>query len=120
MFNLRHAQARNVVERIFGVFKKRFQIFSKPTEWPTTTQAKLVHALAVIHNIIRVHDSGDMMNIGKNYLAPEGESVDSGTLAGELSAADKASAETMRDNIATAMWQSYQLWLSKKRRRLLL
>ena len=53
LFNLRHAQARNCVERIFGVFKKRFPILSRPNEYPYRTQVKLVLALAALHNFIR-------------------------------------------------------------------
>ncbi len=32
LFNLRHAQLRNVVERIFGVVKKRFPVLTRATE----------------------------------------------------------------------------------------
>ncbi|WOG95454.1 hypothetical protein DCAR_0414773 [Daucus carota subsp. sativus] len=41
LFNLRHSSLRNVVERIFGVFKSRFTIF------------KLVLACARVHNFLQ-------------------------------------------------------------------
>ena len=59
LFNLRHAQAREIVVRTFDVFKLRFQIFSKPLEWSVETQVRLGHALAVVHNIIRLYDPDD-------------------------------------------------------------
>src|SRR5689334_19273528 len=34
LFNLRHAQLRNVIERIFGVLKKRFAILNTPMQYP--------------------------------------------------------------------------------------
>ena len=30
LFNLRHASLRNIIERCFGVFKRRFRILSTP------------------------------------------------------------------------------------------
>ena len=33
LFNLRHASLRNIIERIFGVVKRRFQIFDKTPEY---------------------------------------------------------------------------------------
>ncbi len=56
LFNLRHAQLRNVVERIFGVFKNRFHIFDKARNgYSMETQVKLVHALTGLHNFINTY-----------------------------------------------------------------
>src|ERR1700731_2614135 len=62
LFNLRHTQLRNIIERIFGVFKKRFKVLVIPQEYNIKTQAKLVSALAVLHNFIRIHDPEDLPN----------------------------------------------------------
>ena len=119
LFNLRHAQARNVVERIFGVFKKHFQIFSKPVEWPVETQAKLVQVLAVVHNIIRLYDPQD--NLSNEVIASEERIIQAadnvGTLGRELSTAERDEAELFRDHIASEMWDSYQDELARRRRR---
>lgn len=117
LFNLRHAQARNVVERIFGVFKKRFQIFAKPVEWPVETQAKLVQALAVVHNIIRIYDPQDDLRdqiIGADDHVNEA-SEDVGKLGKEMSSAERNAAEVFRDNIASDMWDSYQEEVARRR-----
>jgi hypothetical protein len=37
LFNLRHAQLRNVVERIFGIVKRRWSIFTRAQEYPIET-----------------------------------------------------------------------------------
>jgi hypothetical protein len=43
LFNLRHAQLRGVVERIFGAFKNRFHIFDKPRDgYSLETQVAIV------------------------------------------------------------------------------
>ena len=59
LFNFRHAQLRNVIERIFGVMKKRFRVLLLPQEYPIVTQVQLVSALAVVHNFIRLFDPRD-------------------------------------------------------------
>jgi hypothetical protein len=52
MFDLQHAMLWNAVERIFGIFKRRFPILTKPVEYPVGVQSRVVIALAVIHNLI--------------------------------------------------------------------
>ncbi|KAK9156845.1 hypothetical protein Scep_003419 [Stephania cephalantha] len=53
LFNLRHASLRNVVERLFGIFKSRFTIFKTTPPFPFKIQAKLVLACAGLHNYLR-------------------------------------------------------------------
>jgi hypothetical protein len=50
LFNYRHSSLRNVVERTFGVFKRRWRIFDRPHKFSITTQVKLVYALVAVHN----------------------------------------------------------------------
>ena len=51
MFNLRHALLRNVVERIFGVLKRQWQILGgKGCEYSINTQADLFCALVGLYN----------------------------------------------------------------------
>ena len=38
LYNLRHGQQRNAIERIFGVLKKRFPILNVPPEYPIQEQ----------------------------------------------------------------------------------
>ena len=58
LFNLRHAQLRNAVERIFGVWKRRFKVLSSPPEWRNIDDAmNVLRALAALHNLIRHCDS---------------------------------------------------------------
>ena len=44
---------RNVIERIFGIFKSRFTIFKSAPPFPYKTQAELVLACAGLHNFLR-------------------------------------------------------------------
>lgn len=53
LFNHRHASLRNVVERIFGIFKSRFLIFKSAPPFPYETQAEIVLACVGLHNFLR-------------------------------------------------------------------
>ncbi|ETV86841.1 hypothetical protein H257_01896 [Aphanomyces astaci] len=59
LFNLRHAQLRNVVERIFGILKKRFPVMSYPVEYDYQFQVDLVMSLCTLHNFIRLQNVQD-------------------------------------------------------------
>jgi len=104
LFNLRHASARNVIERAFGVLKKRFRILLLPTHYPLDIQARIPVALCVVHNFIMlhhpsdqpIHDDDDPMG-GSNEgdgSGDEGEDEDDGDV-------------NMRDRIARQMWDDY-------------
>lgn len=118
LFNLRHASARNVVERIFGVVKKRWSILTRPSQFSMGIQAQIPPALAALHNFIHTHDSGDVYQYTSDGFGeplrdgdedPEPGQPDTGVLAHTaVSQAEKAAAGRRRDRIAEQMWASYQ------------
>ncbi|KAH9110728.1 hypothetical protein AeMF1_014577 [Aphanomyces euteiches] len=107
LFNLRHSSCRNVIERTFGVVKKRFPILSRMPSYPYKRQVSIVLADCTIHNFIRCHqgftdeydveDEADLSPIQQNHTS--NEEMDE--------AQDALGAAVMRDSIATAMWASY-------------
>jgi len=107
LYNLRHSQACNIVERIFGVAKKHFSILRETNEYPMLTQAKIVSACGVTHNFIRNFDPDDM----PEPVEPEGISpaLYTGDLgAGSIGPQETRRASKQREDIAKAMWLSYQ------------
>lgn len=52
LFNLRHSSLRNAGEYIFGVMKRRFEIFERPPEYTLQTQIQLVFVVTALHNFI--------------------------------------------------------------------
>jgi hypothetical protein len=108
LYNLRHASAWNVIERIFGILKKCFMILTHPSKYDMTIQARLPHALCAVHNFIRIHDEDEI-----NEFAPDLHDQNPGDFYEELAAGlavctEKEQAEIRQDNIAQAMWESYQ------------
>ena len=63
LFNLRHASLQNVIERIFGVLKRRFRILLLAPEYKMDIQNRLPAALSALHNFIRTHDPDDETEI---------------------------------------------------------
>ncbi|XP_021737923.1 uncharacterized protein LOC110704448 [Chenopodium quinoa] len=59
LFNLRHSSLRMVMERAFGVLKKRFSVLDAEPFWPYETQVDVVLACCVLHNYLRGVDPND-------------------------------------------------------------
>jgi hypothetical protein len=68
LFNLRHAQLRSVIERIFGVVKRKFKILASAPEYTIPTQSKIILAVCVLWNFIRCHDPDDAEPFDCNEL----------------------------------------------------
>jgi hypothetical protein len=119
LFNLRHASARNVIERIFGVLKRRFRILVIPPEYDMKTQVRLPAALAALHNFIRDHDPSEVEDFDgedEDLDDPQpGEPVSMGDLAeGVPRRAERRQADDLRDRIAKAMWEDYRRELRER------
>ncbi|KAH1203536.1 Protein ALP1-like [Glycine max] len=59
LFNLRHASARNVIERSFGVLKKRWSILRTLSFFDIKTQIRIINACFMLHNFIRDEQHSD-------------------------------------------------------------
>ncbi|KNE97466.1 hypothetical protein PSTG_09300 [Puccinia striiformis f. sp. tritici PST-78] len=123
LFNLRHAMLRNVVERTFGTWKKRFPILVHPLEYSLATQGNLVLALAVLHNMIIEHKGHSQYFEDPDYDggAPDDEEIpddeDNGTDELALSRAQARAAHKLwRDTLAQDMWDQYTSYLQQRNR----
>lgn len=107
LFNLRHASLRNVIERIFGIFKSRFTIFKTPPPFPYVTQAELVLACAGLHNFLRKECRSDEFLVependsSPSHLDIEEENLE---LLSQTQQQQRADANAWRLTIAEAMW----------------
>ena len=118
LFNLRHASARNIIERIFGILKNRFAILQHNPSLTPKVQAHLPAALAALHNIIHKYDPEEIdSHIGEldvpeydlDKLDPEPQEDTEGELAkGPPKRAEKKGIERRRDEMANQMWIQYQ------------
>lgn len=58
-FNMKHAKARNVIERCFGLLKGRWKILASPSFFSIKTQVRIIMACCLLHNLIRKFMSHD-------------------------------------------------------------
>ena len=119
LFNLCHAQARNCIERIFGVLKKRFRILLLSPEYKKDKglQNRIPSALVAIHNFIRHHDHNEEKLPGSDADSIHPSAGDTSTPlpippATQSAAAARRDIDNRRDTIAQAMWDSYQMILT--------
>jgi hypothetical protein len=112
LFNLRHAKARNVIERIFGVVKRRFCLMVAAPEYSLETQSKIIRAICVLHNFIHVHNPDEdlgVLDAEPLQWIPRRSAMDFG---GSVSPAERNRANTRRDDIAERMWTQYQEYIA--------
>ena len=104
LFNIRHASARNVIERIFGVIKRRFRILLIAPEYSLDIQARIPAVLCAIHNVIRAHDVDDIIP----EMDPDsGNPNDHDHIASSAAAEELDHPSEIRDRIAQQMWEDY-------------
>jgi DDE superfamily endonuclease len=104
LFNLRHASARNVIERIFGVVKRRFRILLIAPEYSLDIQARIPAALCAIHNFNRTHDAEDIV---PEIDIDNGNPNDHDYVASAAAAVQLDHPSEIRDLIAQQMWEDY-------------
>ena len=108
---------RNVIERIFGVLERRFQILIVSPHYNIKLQAQIPAALIALHNFIHLHSQRDKE--GGEGDETEGEDVsdcDEG-LADNLDAAVDTGDDATKawcDSITEAMWVNYQWVLQEQ------
>ncbi|KAH0992344.1 hypothetical protein GBA52_003827 [Prunus armeniaca] len=109
LFNLRHASLRNVIERIFGIFKSRFTIFKYAPPFPYRTQTELVLACAGLHNFLRKECRSDEFPVELENESSSSSSlpVNEGDpeLVFQTQEQQRAHANEWRVGIALNMWR---------------
>jgi hypothetical protein len=125
LYNLRHAQLRNVIERIFGVMKKRFPILVQMREYDIDTQIDIVYACVALHNFLAKHGGEDEVyvewdaewradppsvrrkaSIGEDGTVLEEEEEE--RITTNVTSEQRERGQAMRDRIAERMWRQYQ------------
>jgi hypothetical protein len=104
LFNLRHASARNVIERVFGILKKRFPILTLMSSYSMEKQVMIVKSCFMVSNFIKLNqdedDIFDAWDDNDQYNVNNEEEENVNVNAGGASA--------WRDSIANEMWEQYQ------------
>ncbi|KAI8570714.1 hypothetical protein RHMOL_Rhmol01G0057700 [Rhododendron molle] len=114
LFNYKHSSLRNVIERCFGVLKKRFPILKGMPNYDNAHQPTIVTACCVIHNFILMHHGRDEYFDGYNedveWEGETDEEVDDDVGEVEPLNTSRVGLELLarkRDEMAIQMWDAY-------------
>ena len=111
IFNHWHSSLCNVIERTFGVLKKRFPIISGMTEpfFSVDTVIEIILACCILHNYLMGVDPDERL------IAEVDQEISNGDIHNEArnntndSDADARRGAILRTSIATRMWNDYVL-----------
>ena len=109
LFNLRHASLRNVIERTFGVLKKRFPILSGASEphYPVEVVTEIVLACCILHNyLIGVDPDDEIIKLVDEELMNSEAQLEN-VCPREKDSEDARVGAAIRNDIAQKMWQDY-------------
>ncbi|XP_057450768.1 protein ALP1-like isoform X1 [Lotus japonicus] len=109
LFNKRHAQARNVIERTFGLLKMRWAILRSPSYYPVKTHNRIIIACCLLHNLIRREMSIDPLESELENM-PINEEVDEQPHDNIETIEASAAWTAWRDALANEM---YNDWISQ-------
>lgn len=109
LFNLRHSSLRNVIERIFGVLKRQWQILGgQGCEYSISTQVDLFCALVGLYNFRKQCGEEDVFEDCEESELAEDAIVQTITVGNQWM-------DKKRDDIAKRMWNDYQSYIQEHR-----
>ncbi|KAL5699871.1 hypothetical protein ACHQM5_030707 [Ranunculus cassubicifolius] len=110
LFNYRHSSLRNVIERVFGVWKTRFPILKFIPNYPLRRQKLIPIACCTLHNFIRMEDRADELftQYGKEGLQVADEvGLEVAQEGIEVDMSQQGEMGVVREAIANQMWSDY-------------
>ena len=103
LFNLRHSSLRNVIERIFGVVKRRFPLVAAMKAFEFTFQCDLIVCAFMLHNFIRMNQLYEDVFYDEDVDAEQQvEQIAEVEVIGNARILNQ-----WRNGIARAMWDDY-------------
>ncbi|KAK4727367.1 hypothetical protein R3W88_032284 [Solanum pinnatisectum] len=99
LFNMKHARARNVIERTFGLLKGRWGILRSPSWYSVKIHNRIISACCLIHNFIRREMEVDPLEIDlEEQVEYQQDNIDVVESSQEWT--------TWRDELAQSMWNA--------------
>ena len=104
-FNMKHASARNVIERCFGLLKMRWAILRSPSYYLIKTQNRIITACCLIHNLIRREMSTDPIEDDLN-INEATENLTEDDIVASIASSDQWT--TWRNDLAKQMFDEWR------------
>ena len=106
LFNLRHSSLRNIIERMFGIIKKRFKVLRNGFPGAYEDQRLLVLALLALNNYITYYDHDDFL-LKDSFNEEIGSYSQQSSWQETAINSDNEDSKSWRDSIAEKMWIDY-------------
>ena len=107
LYNLRHARARNVIERTFGVLKRRWKILrSSPPEYGLQTQIRFIYAACGLHNFLLLGGI-EPSESGEECLTDEEKAVLEEARQRANQQIEKQEIRDLREEITADLWAAH-------------
>ena len=109
LFNRCYASLRSVIERTFGVWKKKWRILSEFPRYDIAVQKRVVSATMGLHNFIRISNYFDedfVEEMGHTNTSNEDSESDISDME-TTNMADGNHMTNIRDNIADMLWANH-------------
>jgi hypothetical protein len=117
LFNLRHSSLRNVVERAFGIVKKRFPIISSGAEatYGIDTQNYIILACCILHNFLMGVDPDEdlIAEVDEEMGNQSASQIGHGHIEVDEDEEHTHLGQNFRDSIIGAMWTNYLSYHSR-------
>lgn len=113
LFNLRHASLRNVIERIFGVVKRKYQILRTPSEYSIDTQTRIIISCTALHNWVRSIEGEQADSTLEKQAKIALTDIQPAVVYPESATTSKRM-DTFRDQLAEKMWIQYQGYINEE------
>ncbi|XP_019100844.1 PREDICTED: uncharacterized protein LOC109132863 [Camelina sativa] len=109
LFNRSHASLRSIIERTFGVWKKKWRILTDFPRYDMDIQKRVIIARMGLHNFTRVSNFIDA-DFVEDFTETQTEDQDNASY--ELDEAENADGQHManiRETIATMLWKNQSI-----------
>ncbi|XP_052117747.1 protein ALP1-like [Arachis duranensis] len=110
LFNKKHSSTRNVIERCFGLLKKRWTILRSPSFYPIRVQSHIIITCCLLQNFIRMNMDVDPeedatllqehIPVGDDTIVDEADTIDVVESSHEWT--------QWREDLATEMWKIWR------------
>ena len=108
LFNRYHASLRSVIERTFGVWKKKWRILSDFPRYNVHVQKRVVMATMGLHNFIKIsnYSDEDFANTMQDMRLDNGDPEPGIADTEEIYTAQGEQMAQIRDTIANMLWEN--------------
>ena len=121
LYNLRHSQARIMVEKAIGRHKNTFRIHTSRQSYPIKAQVKILYATAGLMNWIIDYGSKTTFSADERLVPSQQEHPDiladdqqRGFSADEVEGGERGKMAILRRKISFDMWQQYRAYLERR------